>query len=179
VNPKLQLNRGVKPKNHCFDIKAEEFLKNPQVIVDDFKELREKCDAANTGYQRFGNSITAVNHYQKHLNFPKNDQKVEVSQTTSFKMAIKIYQGPMDDPQSTQDRKSLMIFYKRKMTEAFGVCDMVKLQLKGRRIFKQINWHEIDRLDTVFYESAVFAAKKHLKVSLKMAHELSCKSVSQ
>jgi hypothetical protein len=111
---KLQLNRGVKPKNHCFDIKAEEFLKNPQVIVGDFKELREKCDAANTVYQRFRNSITAVNHYQKHLNFPKNDQKIEVSQTTSFKMAIEICQGPMDDPQWTQDRKSLIIFYKRK-----------------------------------------------------------------
>ena len=110
MNPKLQLNRGVKPKNHCLDIKAEEFLKNPQEIVDDFKDVREKCDAANTGYQRFGNSITAVNHYQKHLNFPKIDQKVEVSQTTSFKMAIKIYRRPMDDPQWTQDGKSLSMW---------------------------------------------------------------------
>jgi hypothetical protein len=82
--------------------------------MDDFKELREKFDAANTGYQRIGNSITAVNHYQKHLNFPKIDQKVEVSQTTYLKMAIEICQGPIDDPQWTQDRKSLMIFYKRK-----------------------------------------------------------------
>ena len=56
---------------------------------------------------------------------------------------------------------------------------MVELQLKGRRIFKQMNWYEIDRLDTVFYESAVLAAKKHLKVSLKIAHELSCKSVAE
>jgi hypothetical protein len=176
VNSKLQLNRGVKYKNHCFDIKAEEFLKYLQVIVDDFKELREKCDVANTGYQRFGNSITAVNHYQKHLDFPKNYQKEEVSQTTSFKMAIEIFQGPMDDPQWTQDRKSLMIFYKRKITEAFGVCDMVELQLKGRRIFKQMNWHEIDRLDTVFYETFHNCSKKHLKVYLKMAHELGCKN---
>ncbi len=111
MNPKLQLNRGVKPKNHCFNIKAEEFLKNPQEIVDDFKELREKFDAANIGYQRFGNYITAVNHFRKPLNFPQNDQKVKVSQTTSFKMAIKIYRRPMDDPQWTQDGKSLMIFY--------------------------------------------------------------------
>jgi hypothetical protein len=114
VNPKLQLNHGVKPKNYCFDIKAEVFLKNQQEIVDDFKDVREKCDAANTGYQMFGNSITAVNHYRKHLNFPKIDQKVEVSQTTYFKMAIEICQGPIDDPQWTQDRKFLMIFYKRK-----------------------------------------------------------------
>jgi hypothetical protein len=89
VNPKLQLNRGVKPKNHCLDIKAEEFLKNPQVIVDDFKEQREKCDAANTGCQRFGNSITAANHYQKHLNFPKNDQKVKVSKPPLLKWLSK------------------------------------------------------------------------------------------
>jgi hypothetical protein len=46
VNPKLQINRRVKPKNHYFGIKAEEFQKSPQAIVDDFKELREKFDAA-------------------------------------------------------------------------------------------------------------------------------------
>jgi hypothetical protein len=65
------------------------------------------------------------------------------------------------------------------MKEAFGVCDMVELQLKGRRIFKQMNWHEINRLDTVFYKNCHNCSKKHLKDSLKMAHELSCKNVAE
>jgi hypothetical protein len=56
---------------------------------------------------------------------------------------------------------------------------MVQLQLRGRKIFKQMNWHEIDRLETVFYEKCHNCSKKHLKVFLKMAHELSCKNVAE
>jgi hypothetical protein len=38
----------------------------------------------------------------------------------------------------------------RKMKKGFRVCDIVALRLKRRRIFKQINWHEIDRLNYCF-----------------------------
>lgn len=110
ANPKVQLARGEKPKIYNFNIYAEKFLENPQEIVEEFKELKDKCDAANTGSPRFGNCITAANHYEKHSNFCLNGRDVDVSPTTYFKMATEICQGPMVDPKWTQDGKSLSMW---------------------------------------------------------------------
>jgi hypothetical protein len=109
ANPKVQLARGEKLKIYYFNIYADEFLENPQEIVEEFKEFKDKCDAANTGCPRFGNCIPAANHYEKHSNFRLIGQDVDVSPTTYFKMATE-GQGPMVDPKWTQDGKSLSMW---------------------------------------------------------------------
>jgi hypothetical protein len=105
ANPKVQLARGEKPKIYYFNIYADEFLENPQEIVEEFKELKDKCDAANTGCPRFGNCITAANHYEKLSNFRLNGQDVDVSPTTYSKWLPKFV-----DPKWTQDGKSLSMW---------------------------------------------------------------------
>lgn len=110
-------------------LKAKEFYKREiikewkadetkfQQMSDNFNELRQQCDAANVGAHRFGNSMAAANHYDKHGKFPVIDQINNLSPEAYFSIASEMCSEEPKDVKWTQDGSSLKMTFE---SERYG-----------------------------------------------------------
>ena len=110
----------MKDKVFYFREAANELLNNKvaqDAVIADFRTLQVRCDAANQGPIRFGNSMAAANHYDKHPHFPQIDPCNPVTPERYFAIATEMCSEPMKNPVWTQDGQSLMCKY---VSEKYG-----------------------------------------------------------
>jgi Domain of unknown function (DUF4781) len=119
-NPNIVKPKNMKDKVFFFQEAANEVLNNKAVqdgMIAEFRKLQVRCDAANQGPIRFGNSMAAANHYDKHPHFPQIDPCNPVSPERYFAIATEMCSEPMNNPVWTQDGQSLMCKY---VSEKYG-----------------------------------------------------------
>lgn len=89
-----------------------------------FTSLKRECQAANSqSDQRFGNSMAAANHYDKHCNFPSIDPNSPLTIERYFSMAREMTSQPITAGNSrlTQDGSSVCITYKDPLNGAVAI----------------------------------------------------------
>jgi hypothetical protein len=113
-NPKPIMPPGLKAREYYFDSVVQEFLSDElqkTAMVDEFNQLREECDAANSsGSPKFKNASAAANHYDKHCFLPCVDPDKNLSPERYFEIAREMTaEKNLDDekPTWTQDGNSL------------------------------------------------------------------------
>ncbi|XP_057369697.1 uncharacterized protein LOC130690848 [Daphnia carinata] len=104
-NPNPTRPEGMKPEDFYAILVADEFISNLQTsdaTVNSFKNFMKDCKTFNTGNPRFGNSMAAANHYDKHPHFPEMNPNNNMSPEQYIKIATHLSSGPMVNPTWTQ-----------------------------------------------------------------------------